>query len=72
MDYLEKYNINIPAINIDNLFIRHSNISPMNDYYTVYEIDGLKYFVPYYGDTIVFDIIHEKDVSLNRSIIEKK
>lgn len=69
---MEKYNINIPDINIDNLFIRHSNISPMNDYYTVYEIDGLKYFVPYYGDTIVFDIIHEKDVSLNRSIIEKK
>lgn len=58
-----KHNINIPNFSIDNLFIQHSKIDPNNSYYSVYNINGIEYYVPYYGDTIVFDILHRDNMN---------
>lgn len=57
-----KHNILIPNFSIDNLFIQHSKLDPSNSYYSVYNINGIEYYVPYYGDTIVFDILHRDNV----------
>lgn len=55
---LIKHNITIPKFDIDNLFIQHSDIDPMNAQYSIYNINGISYYVPYYGDTVIFDILH--------------
>ena len=67
---MSNYNIDIPNLSIDNLFIRHSNVDPMVNYYHEYKINGISYYVPYYGDTIVFDLIHKDIIRSKEPIIK--
>lgn len=64
---LIKHNITIPKFNIDNLFIQHSDIDPMNAQYSIYNINGIPYYVPYYGDTVIFDILH-RDITISEDL----
>lgn len=51
-------NIYIPNLSIDNIFIKESKIDPTNYNYWIYEINGVKYYVPNYGFTVMFDVFH--------------
>ena len=62
--------INIPNLSIDNLFVQHSNIE-LNDnyYYSIYKINNVSYYVPFYGDMIMFDLIHKDVINTNKQLI---
>lgn len=62
--------INIPNLSIDNLFIQHSNID-LNDnyYYSIYKINNVSYYVPFYGDMIMFDLIHKDVINTDKQLI---
>lgn len=62
--------INIPNLSVDNLFVQHSNID-LNDnyYYSIYKINNVSYYVPFYGDMIMFDLIHKDVINTNEQLI---
>lgn len=51
-------NIYIPNLSINNIFIKESKIDPTNYNYWIYEINNVKYYVPNYGFTVMFDVFH--------------
>ena len=56
-------NIYIPNLSIDNLFIKESKVDPMNFNYWIYEINNVKYYVPNYGFTVMFDVFHKDNIN---------
>lgn len=56
-------NIYIPNLTIDNLFIKESKVDPMNFNYWIYEINNVKYYVPNYGFTVMFDLFHKDNIN---------
>lgn len=62
--------INIPNLSIDNLFVQHSNID-INDnyYYSIYKINNISYYIPFYGDTIMFDLLHKDVINTDKVLI---
>lgn len=62
--------ISIPNLSIDNLFVQHSNID-LNDnyYYSIYKINNVSYYVPFYGDMIMFDLIHKDVINTDKQLI---